>query len=65
MSDQGEGGRAPLRGDEAEPFRDFDRLFVRTVLLRTNAPAASAAANPLSTFIGFFLPPLCRASGEG
>jgi hypothetical protein len=38
MADQGDGGRAPLRGDEAELFRDFNRQFVRTVQSRTNAP---------------------------
>src|SRR5688500_10716447 len=38
MSDQGEGGRAPLRGDEAELFRDYNRQFVRTLQSRTNAP---------------------------
>jgi DNA-directed RNA polymerase specialized sigma24 family protein len=38
MSDQGEGGRGPLRGDEAELFRDFNGQFVRLVQSRTNAP---------------------------
>jgi hypothetical protein len=38
MSDQGKGSRAPLRGDEAERFREFNRRFVRRVQWRTNAP---------------------------
>jgi hypothetical protein len=41
MSDQGEDrgrGRAPLRGDEAELFRDYNRQFVQVVQWRTNAP---------------------------
>ena len=41
MSDPGEGRRperVPLRGDEAELFRDFNRQFVRTVQRRTDAP---------------------------
>jgi hypothetical protein len=38
MSGQDEGARPPLRGDEAELFRDFNRQFVRTVQWRTNAP---------------------------
>jgi len=41
MSDQDEGrgrDRAPLRGDEAELFREFNGQFVRTVQWRTNAP---------------------------
>ena len=41
MPDPGEGRRperVPLRGDEAELFRDFNRQFVRTVQRRTNAP---------------------------
>jgi DNA-directed RNA polymerase specialized sigma24 family protein len=38
MSDQGEGGHAPLRGDEADLFREFNHRFVRVVQWRTNAP---------------------------
>ncbi len=38
MSDQGEGACPPLRGDEADLFREFNRQFVRTVQRRTNAP---------------------------
>ena len=38
MSGQDAGDRAPLRGDEEELFRDFNRPFIRTVQWLTNAP---------------------------
>jgi hypothetical protein len=38
VSDQGDSGRPPLRGDKAELFRDFNHQFVRIVQWRTNAP---------------------------